>query len=158
MVLRTLIKRLVATFLVSTSNRNLKIVLFIFHALLHFLFLHQTATRSMLSFRIIRCYISCFYIKPQLKSGKLLYDRVATFLVSTSNRNWPFAVGFWSCVATFLVSTSNRNPLGKYAPDGVLLHFLFLHQTATWFSTSWRLFWLLHFLFLHQTATPFVYC
>ena len=60
-------------------------------------------------------------------------------------------------VATFFVSTSNRNVLRRHHFSSSLLHFLFLHQTATSDSISVNGAKLLHFLFLHQTATGFVF-
>ena len=123
--------RYVATFLVSTSNRNWGIaddtrellLHFLFlhqtatrtscrkfiHRLLHFLFLHQTATSFHNNYINPRCYISCFYIKPQRSTCASCCSKVATFLVSTSNRNSDDVVSFVNSVATFLVSTSNRN-------------------------------------------------
>ena len=123
--------------------------------LLHFLFLHQTATSPVYCPREescyiscfyikpqptynqygtqVSCYISCFYIKPQPKLEKPVYNPVATFLVSTSNRNGTaYAIPDFK-VATFLVSTSNRNWRNARPFSVQLLHFLFLHQTATWF-------------------------
>ena len=79
------------------------------------------------------CYISCFYIKPQRTYVANNANKVATFLVSTSNRNFDAEL-FSNCsVATFLVSTSNRNYKIVQASKLLLLHFLFLHQTATIF-------------------------
>ena len=126
----------VATFLVSTSNRNYALSKPMAVMLLHFLFLHQTATqKSELSF-VDSCYISCFYIKPQ------------------PNNSTPRD----AFVATFLVSTSNRNKSSSKSSSKKLLHFLFLHQTATDYFNIYMLCRLLHFLFLHQTATvlPFL--
>ena len=56
----------VATFLVSTSNRNQRLLFQVWPTLLHFLFLHQTATPRQFWRWPPCCYISCFYIKPQL--------------------------------------------------------------------------------------------
>ena len=99
--------------------------------LLHFLFLHQTATTDIKSYFFSSCYISCFYIKPQQQCRRVRYRCVATFLVSTSNRNIEVGAQAGADVATFLVSTSNRNCLTFLNYTAKLLHFLFLHQTAT---------------------------
>ena len=99
----------VATFLVSTSNRNIAVAFLVTVPLLHFLFLHQTATAWRVQSKRSGCYISCFYIKPQQVVVALLHLCVATFLVSTSNRNIEVVRIVFELVATFLVSTSNRN-------------------------------------------------
>ena len=111
----------------ATTYQYLKIYL----ELLHFLFLHQTATITCQFSAISCCYISCFYIKPQLFTAE----------------------SGLQCVATFLVSTSNRNPPTISVDTKALLHFLFLHQTATKVMSNFNHVRLLHFLFLHQTAT-----
>ncbi len=104
--------------------------------------------------RVFRCYIFCFYIKPQLRRSRGFFccvatffvstsnrnvvqlkddsRQVATFFVSTSNRNAILIPTFTAWVATFFVSTSNRNLGIVSVIRPVLLHFLFLHQTATY--------------------------
>ena len=101
----------------------------------------------------ICCYISCFYIKPQQTLKNSVRASVATFLVSTSNRNGITRRRDGRYVATFLVSTSNRNIYLMVVYLMQLLHFLFLHQTATDKKDIRSIIQLLHFLFLHQTAT-----
>ena len=101
----------VVSYLDSTSNHNLKFLNYVI---------------------IIRCFISWFYIKPQLK-----------------NLNWlPW------CVVSYLDSTSNHNSDAVELLFDELFHILILHQTtttscATFFSSS-----LFHILILHQTTTP----
>ena len=71
-----------------------------------------------------RCYISCFYIKPQPFTEEDKVALVATFLVSTSNRNrlkLPMAA---KRVATFLVSTSNRNAQARLLNEQAVATFL----------------------------------
>ena len=123
--------------------------------LLHFLFLHQTATIDIKSYFFSSCYISCFYIKPQQQCRRVRYRCVATFLVSTSNRNIEVGAQAGADVATFLVSTSNRNYLCIVIKKVLVATFLVSTSNRNHFATMERLWLLLHFLFLHQTATVF---
>ena len=100
--------------------------------LFHILILHQTTTHGSITEKEWGCFISWFYIKPQLK-----------------NLNWlPW------CVVSYLDSTSNHNSDAVELLFDELFHILILHQTtttscATFFSSS-----LFHILILHQTTTP----
>ena len=147
---------IVATFLVSTSNRNLLVFPFQLLQLLHFLFLHQTATESMLFLNMAGCYISCFYIKPQRNVYYSPEFSVATFLVSTSNRNCIFPVRIIFSLLHFLFLHQTATRALCFFSAVQLLHFLFLHQTATQSILILHYIRLLHFLFLHQTATCFL--
>ena len=77
--------------------------------LLHFLFLHQTATHSNAGWigRVATFLVSTSNRNLAVILGSVV--QVATFLVSTSNRNQTVFDFKFTCVATFLVSTSNRN-------------------------------------------------
>ena len=103
------------------------------------------------------CYISCFYIKPQRSTLPHLLMLVATFLVSTSNRNITVAFLILSLLLHFLFLHQTATVLRGISCPVSLLHFLFLHQTAT--TNAYKLIngMLLHFLFLHQTATTNAY-
>ena len=101
--------RYVATYLLSTSNRNLRSFLVSLSSLLHIFFLHQTATVYIINTLQRCCYISSFYIKPQLvgtqaEQKKCCY--ISSFYIKPqlSKVRHPLRL-----VATYLLSTSNRN-------------------------------------------------
>ena len=84
----------VVSYLDSTSNHNLKFLNYVI---------------------IIRCFISWFYIKPQLIRCLYITQRVVSYLDSTSNHN--------CCNLCF---------------NGIrLFHILILHQTTTRWARSW---------------------
>ena len=121
----------VATFLLSTSNRNLCNEIIGNNKLLHFFFLHQTATEEECTDGGRSCYISSFYIKPQPTHA---VEYIVTRCYISSFYIKPQLLGLQPvrpCVATFLLSTSNRNLFQVDSLTYLLLHFFFLHQTAT---------------------------
>ena len=145
---------LVATFLISTSNRNLSIRASVSCPCCYISYFYIKPQLSPYTYAACRrCYISYFYIKPQrlsildsLRSGCYIsYFYIKPQLVKSD--------GLHLCVATFLISTSNRNSSRVMDCTFALLHFLFLHQTATKLYMFCFPLLLLHFLFLHQTAT-----
>ena len=77
----------VVLYLVSTSNHNSLHGLRRMPWLFYILFLHQTTTPSAPPGYRAGCFISCFYIKPQLECHSRYCDGVVLYLVSTSNHN-----------------------------------------------------------------------
>ena len=98
-----------ALYLFSTSNHNLARCALRLEMLLYIFFLHQTTTVLAYTCHSSRCFISFFYIKPQLLGELLLLVPVALYLFSTSNHNLP--------------------PLAVCYTQ--LLYIFFLHQTTT---------------------------
>ena len=73
------------------------------------LFLHQTTTLGRCSCSRTGCSLFCFYIKPQLLSGIVIFRSVVPYSVSTSNHNLR-CYGLWAwIVVPYSVSTSNHN-------------------------------------------------
>ena len=79
--------RFVVSYFVSTSNHNRAFVCSRRRWLFLILFLHQTTTTVTLFPDIWRCFLFCFYIKPQLTLSKLPSVLVVSYFVSTSNHN-----------------------------------------------------------------------
>ena len=127
------------------------------YELLHILILHQTTTSKELRKILTCCFISWFYIKPQLSSEKLYYQ-LCCFI------SWFYIKPQHSCgslkyclVASYLDSTSNHNSAFGQWPCSLLLHILILHQTTTilrWnnFAISCFISW---FYIKPQLSTPY---
>ncbi len=94
-------------------------------------FLHQTTTSSSFCFSHSGCFISRFYIKPQLQE------------LSSCRR----------IVVLYLVSTSNHNLLRPWHIVRMLFYISFLHQTTTGWRASRGAQRLFYISFLHQTTT-----
>ena len=187
----------VAFYLYSTSNRNTEIVgaiinrllfiyilhqtatlyssIFVILTLLFIYILHQTATPGLALYQFQSCFLSIFYIKPQLfvvfdffTSGcflSIFYIKpqptniscrmsiVAFYLYSTSNRNFYRRYILCCRVAFYLYSTSNRNLIFSLSHFDMLLFIYILHQTATEKPEDLDSWMLLFIYILHQTAT-----
>ena len=121
--------------------------------LLHIIFLHQTATVGNGTVYPGRCYISSFYIKPQPRQ-LLSFQRPSCYISSFYIKPQRYRS---SCaplaVATYLLSTSNRNFPKLLKSIRMLLYIFFLHQTATLRDNLCCCLPLLYIFFLHQTAT-----
>ena len=77
--------------------------------LLYILILHQTTTGGNSCTMDSSCFISWFYIKPQLLNQNQWNIWVALYLDSTSNHNYAVVVNKDGSVALYLDSTSNHN-------------------------------------------------
>ena len=122
-----------------------------------------------------RCFLSCIYIKPQPVKLLQRYNRVVSYLVSTSNHNLDLTDKTTLLVVSYLVSTSNHNSaspviclrrvvsylvstsnhnfsLVSYLKFQLFL-ILYLHQTTTSFQKKRCKAWLFLILYLHQTTT-----
>ena len=106
-------------------------VLYTFLKLLSIRFLHQTTTCAFNTPITRCCYLSDFYIKPQLicKEGLLL--SVVIYPISTSNHNDCTTRLHSFEVVIYPISTSNHNPCPPGCPLKLLLSIRFLHQTTT---------------------------
>ena len=126
--------RLIASYLISTSNHNLPATLKESYQLLLISFLHQTTTGLIPPNKKKYCFLSHFYIKPQLSAVPAADDSIASYLISTSNHN---------------------HPVLRHATAALLL-ISFLHQTTTFYLYIIIFNLLLLISFLHQTTTKFV--
>ena len=80
---------------------------------------------------MIHCFLSHFYIKPQLSLVRQPLQRIASYLISTSNHNKGYITVCLAAIASYLISTSNHNwCIGCSSRSGLLL-ISFLHQTTT---------------------------
>ena len=130
-----LAKRLgIASYLISTSNHNQSLPHTASETLLLISFLHQTTTRVCWLLSVVNCFLSHFYIKPQLSAVPAADDSIASYLISTSNHN---------------------HPVLRHATAALLL-ISFLHQTTTFYLYIIIFNLLLLISFLHQTTTKFV--
>ena len=71
--------------------------------------LHQTTTRPSLSWPLLRCILSKFYIKPQLEIVHSLQPCVVSYRNSTSNHNSYVGRKAAGPVVSYRNSTSNHN-------------------------------------------------
>ena len=121
----------IASYLISTSNHNLVLVSGWLSVLLLISFLHQTTTVSVTlivelhcflshfyikpqlhlvgSQRCLHCFLSHFYIKPQHIKPLNLTRNIASYLISTSNHNLKSSCDLAPSIASYLISTSNHN-------------------------------------------------
>ena len=104
-------------------------------ALLLISFLHQTTTYGYDDNGIWDCFLSHFYIKPQLVTLMHKITLIASYLISTSNHNYHLDVH--SSTRLLLISFLHQTTTVGGWKDGrvVLLLISFLHQT----TTRWRL-------------------
>ena len=93
----------------STSNHNLCPAIKIHVELYLIEILHQTTTLSSLYIIPLRCILSKFYIKPQLKNSGDVNQKVVSYRNSTSNHNRPNIRRKVSTVVSYRNSTSNHN-------------------------------------------------
>ncbi len=100
--------------------------------LLYISFLHQTTTELPLNPRWRHCFISLFYIKPQLREVLPREHLIALYLFSTSNHNFRAEGEAQTTIALYLFSTSNHNLRGIVVLSVGLLYISFLHQTTTY--------------------------
>ena len=144
--------------------------------MLHIFFLHQTATCSSSSFRLLRllhifflhqtativcywktrscCYISSFYIKPQQKTKvEFIVPRcyISSFYIKPQLGTPAYIL---NGVAIYLLSTSNRNK--ALYNEGFYMVAIYLLSTS---NRNMKIVLeeeakLLYIFFLHQTATP----
>ena len=121
--------------------------------LLYILILHQTTTILKIYNIWFCCFISWFYIKPQLQRCYCSTSRVALYLDSTSNHNYPILNHSLYMVALYLDSTSNHNLNGFFGSFGAVA--LYLDSTSNHNATFFELeiLKLLYILILHQTTT-----
>ena len=137
----------------STSNHNTLARLVCLLKLSYILILHQTTTATIedlkssscfislfyikpqlvtsFPFYRSRCFISLFYIKPQHNSYTLVPISVVLYPYSTSNHNYQGKGIRLVHVVLYPYSTSNHNLLGMTAHFGRLFYILILHQTTT---------------------------
>ena len=121
----------IALYLFSTSNHNSYSILLPSTRLLYISFLHQTTTINLIFYVNIYCFISLFYIKPQLVLRIERLGEIALYLFSTSNHNL-MRVLSWSSellYISFLHQTTTVQTATVH--DGALLYISFLHQTTT---------------------------
>ena len=102
--------------------------------LFYILLLHQTTTRHRLYMRPMRCFISFFYIKPQLLKWSSFPYWVVLYPSSTSNHNFESLIMPVREVVLYPSSTSNHNHLPSHAWTWELFYILLLHQTTTKWS------------------------
>ena len=165
----------IASYLISTSNHNRYWGYKTKLELLLISFLHQTTTLCSGGFSSIHCFLSHFYIKPQLTffvwispyncflshfyikpqlgvgvHQSVLYCFLSHFYIKPQlwSYRWRYPL-----IASYLISTSNHNWLLYLLSDLKLLLISFLHQTTTGTSWNWTARWLLLISFLHQTTT-----
>ena len=141
----------------------------------HILILHQTTTHHRTTMPPFGCFISWFYIKPQLILPFGFPNLVVSYLDSTSNHNcfithvgWVNVVSYLdstsnhnsyrggidiSKVVSYLDSTSNHNSNNFLLSSKELFHILILHQTTTLGVSMSKMSMLFHILILHQTTT-----
>mgnify|MGYP006998862752 CR=1 FL=1 len=93
----------------STSNHNRYPVVAAVKTLYCILFLHQTTTILPDQITWSCCIASSFYIKPQLRCGRIVCHRVVLHPLSTSNHNQKTGTGNFVDVVLHPLSTSNHN-------------------------------------------------
>ena len=143
----------VVSYLVSTSNHNIKsrhiqsqglfLILYLHQTttakrllsgarrLFLILYLHQTTTSIFESGILHSCFLSCIYIKPQPRGIHPEVYYVVSYLVSTSNHNVTTLLLKDWFVVSYLVSTSNHNIVTAIKDCTLLFLILYLHQTTT---------------------------
>ena len=142
-----------ASYLISTSNHNILRSILMCARLLLISFLHQTTTHDRAGMNEYHCFLSHFYIKPQLRwlyvHGSS-YCFLSHFYIKPQHGQAEKQHKF---IASYLISTSNHNTPNDTLLTGALLLISFLHQTTTIFGilTTWIV--LLLISFLHQTTT-----
>ena len=110
-------------------------------------FLHQTTTAGWRSLRPSYCFLSHFYIKPQLSQFPYPFTDdcfLSHFYIKPQpERRFPLL----SAIASYLISTSNHNLPKRYHRCSGLLLISFLHQTTTrcWCSSARPYCFLSHF-------------
>ena len=147
----------VVSYLDSTSNHNSGSCCISGVTLFHILILHQTTTCRRIFRQMHGCFISWFYIKPQLHDTSIQKFQVVSYLDSTSNHNRELLYLFVVFVVSYLDSTSNHNEESLRCRLHRLFHILILHQTTTKLYPQMNPFQLFHILILHQTTTT-SYC
>ena len=95
--------------------------------------LHQTTTRPSLSWPLLRCILSKFYIKPQLEIVHSLQPCVVSYRNSTSNHNNCMYNEIRAAVVSYRNSTSNHNTSWARCSATPLYLIEILHQTTTVF-------------------------
>ena len=121
----------IASYLISTSNHNHCRASGICVALLLISFLHQTTTTYSFLLLSFYCFLSHFYIKPQLSSNptsELEYCFLSHFYIKPQPQ---VLAHFGVKIASYLISTSNHNLQSSQSVRGILLLISFLHQTTT---------------------------
>ena len=88
------------------------------------LHLHQTTTMRFFLFLLMRCFLSCIYIKPQLLGVTTKSLKVVSYLASTSNHNAYTIQGYQCNVVSYLASTSNHNGCCVRAARRVVVSYL----------------------------------
>ena len=94
-------------------------------------FLHQTTTKSMVSWCVSSCILFHFYIKPQLPHALCIYLSVVSYSISTSNHNFCLRMLCRTLVVSYSISTSNHNNISVIRIRKPLYLIPFLHQTTT---------------------------
>ena len=136
-----------------TSNHNYCILELIYKKLYIVRFLHQTTTKSQISFIPYRCISFVSYIKPQRIVGHSSFERVVYRSFPTSNHNCSASshMELKLYIVRFLHQTTTRIWIGHLAHALYIVRFL--HQTTTcppFFSYFYGLYIV---RFLHQTTT-----
>ena len=121
--------------------------------LLYISFLHQTTTGWRHTKIPHNCFISLFYIKPQLVVQDCVPDSIALYLFSTSNHNRLLGCTSTRSIALYLFSTSNHNTRCRVTVCVAIALYLFSTSNHNRCCCIWRLSTLLYISFLHQTTT-----
>ena len=96
-------------------------------------FLHQTTTISNGSRINIHCFLSHFYIKPQLEKCFRGASYIASYLISTSNHNYQrcFSIRYTLLLISFLHQTTTWLVCHLIISDCFLSHFYIKPQLTT---------------------------
>ena len=144
-------------------------------ALLLISFLHQTQPAGGASFFLCHCFLSHFYIKPQLEKcfrgasydcflshfyikpqlawGAQGIPSIASYLISTSNHNSRLEYSYKVSIASYLISTSNHNRRRLEGWARGIASYLISTSNHNSVASRTLSTWLLLISFLHQTTT-----
>ena len=143
----------IASYLISTSNHNIRMSFTPPRKLLLISFLHQTTTHLHHIYLHPYCFLSHFYIKPQRLYGQTTSHDDCFLSHFYIKPQQPTGTACAAMIASYLISTSNHNRLLMERGEEKLLLISFLHQTTTRVCACTGGRALLLISFLHQTTT-----